>query len=97
MLNWGNRFSICCFLDSHAYPDTYSRYDCLLAAGAVRTFSPEQNILSNLKSFTQQHKDWLFGHISYDLKNEIEGLASFHPDYIQFPLIFFFQPETFIT
>ena len=97
MLNWGNRFGICCFMDSQTYPDAYSRYDCLLAAGAVRIFSPQQNVLSQLKSFAQQQKDWLFGHISYDVKNEIDGLYSAHPDAIQFPILFFFQPETVVT
>jgi len=97
MLNWCNRFSICCFMNSHAYPDNYSRFDCLIAAGAITVFSPEKNILPQLTTFTQQHKDWLFGHISYDLKNNIEGLTSEHPDHIRFPLIFFFQPATVIT
>src|SRR4051794_25523401 len=97
MLNWCNQFSICCFMNSHSYPDTYSSYDCLLAAGAITTFSPENNILPQLRTFTQQHQDWLFGHVSYDIKNEIEGLTSGHPDNTQFPLIFFFQPETVIT
>src|SRR5690349_5600989 len=97
MLNWGNQFGICCFMNSHSYPDAYRRYDCILAVEAVYVFSPQINILSGLKSFTQQHQDWLFGHISYDVKNEIAGLQSTHPDCLDFPLIFFFQPQTVIT
>lgn len=97
MLNWGDQFSICCFMDSNNYPDTYSNYDCLLAAGANIIFAPQRNILPQLKAFRQQYPDWLFGHVCYELKNEIEGLTSEHPDHIQFPLIFFFQPETVIT
>lgn len=97
MLNWGNRFSICCFMDSHAYPDVYSRFDSLLAAGAAHTFSANEHVLPQLTTFIQQHKDWLFGHISYDLKNEIEGLTSVHPDNIRFPILSFFQPETVVT
>jgi len=97
MLNWGDQFSICCFMDSHNYPDTYSSYDCLLAAGANTIFAPQKNILSQFSAFRQQYPDWLFGHVCYELKNEIEVLTSEHPDHIQFPLIFFFQPETVIT
>jgi para-aminobenzoate synthetase component 1 len=39
---------------------------------------------------------WLFGHLSYDLKNEIEQVSSSHPDLIQFPDLFFFEPEIVI-
>ncbi len=97
MLNWANRFGICCFLDSHSYAGGYRRYDCLLAAGAATVFSPARNLLPQLKEFTRKNNDWLFGHISYDVKNEIESLTSAHPDNIQFPLLFFFQPQTVIT
>ncbi len=94
MLNWTNRFSICCFMDSHQYRDQYSVYDCIAAGDAVASFLPEKDTLSQLKTFTQQHNDWLFGHISYDLKNEIEGLSSSHKDSLWFPDVFFFQPKT---
>jgi len=39
---------------------------------------------------------WLFGHLGYDLKNEIEGLQSGHPDKLGFPDIFFFEPTIII-
>ncbi len=39
---------------------------------------------------------WLFGHLSYDLKNEIEELSSSHIDRINFPGLFFFEPEILI-
>ena len=93
MLSWINRFSICCFMDSHDYKHAYSVYDCLAAAGAASVCLPEQNKLSSLQAFTQQNKDWLFGHVGYDLKNEIEHLSSRHKDSLQFPDLFFFQPE----
>jgi para-aminobenzoate synthetase component 1 len=94
MLSWANRFNICCFLDNHQYHSTHQTVECLVAAGAVQIFSPKENILAQLSEFTQQHNDWLFGHIGYDLKNEIAPLQSQHPDHINFPDLFFFQPET---
>jgi para-aminobenzoate synthetase component 1 len=94
MLSWANRFNICCFLDNHQYHSTYQTVECLVAAGAVQIFSPKENILTQLREFTEQHNDWLFGHIGYDLKNEIAPLQSQHPDHINFPDLFFFQPET---
>ena len=94
MLGWVNQFNICSFLDNHQYHSTYQTVECLAAAGAVQLFRAEKNILNQLNTFSQQHKDWLFGHISYDCKNDIEPLHSSHPDHIGFPDIFFFQPET---
>ncbi len=94
MLNWVNRFNICCFLDNHQYRSAHQSVECLAAAGAVNIFSPQKNLLPQLSEFSREHNDWLFGHISYDLKNEIEPLRSAHPDHIGFPDAFFFQPET---
>lgn len=94
MLNWVNRFNICCFLDNHGYASTHQTVECLAAAGSVNIFSPDENRLSKLDDFISAQKDWLFGHIGYDLKNETASLTSAHPDHIGFPDLFFFQPET---
>jgi para-aminobenzoate synthetase component 1 len=101
MLSWANRFNICSFLDNHQYHSIPSTRDqtveCLVAAGAVQSFSAEKNILPQLQDFCSRQTDWLFGHINYDLKNEIENLHSAHPDHIGFPTIFFFQPEIVLS
>lgn len=93
MLSWANQFNICCFLDNNEYTDKYHSYDWLLAVGGSKIFSPQKNILSSLRNFYESHNDWLFGHVNYDLKNEIEQLTSSHRDFICFPDIFLFQPE----
>lgn len=93
MLNWANRFNICCFLDNHQYTSGYQTIECMAAAGAAAVFSPQENILEALEKFCALHPDWLFGHLGYDLKNETEPLQSKHPDQIGFPDAFFFQPE----
>src|SRR3954453_13300745 len=93
MLSWANQFNICCFFDNHQYNNKYHSYEWLLAADAAEIFSPKQNILSKLYNFCNLHNDWLFGHISYDLKNEIEQITSSHEDCIEFPDIFLFQPN----
>jgi para-aminobenzoate synthetase component 1 len=92
MLNWANQFNICCFLDDNRYNQKFNTYECLLGAGAKQIFSPANNILQQLKAFYPTHNDWLFGHINYDLKNEIENLHSRNPDNIGFPTICLFQP-----
>ena len=38
-------------------------------------------------------KDWIFGSITYDAKNDIEKLISLNDDLIEFPDLFFFQPK----
>jgi para-aminobenzoate synthetase component 1 len=93
MLHWANQFSICCFLDNNQYTTSHHSYEWLLAAGATEVFSPSNNILDSLKQFFTKETDWLFGHVSYDLKNEIENLTSSHADNVQFPDIFLYRPE----
>ncbi|HEY1018962.1 MAG TPA: anthranilate synthase component I family protein [Sediminibacterium sp.] len=94
MLSWVNRFNICCFLDNHQYSSSHQSVECLAAAGSVSIFSPRENIFTSLEELYRNNKDWLFGHLAYDLKNAVAPLHSSHPDQIGFPDIFFFRPET---
>jgi para-aminobenzoate synthetase component 1 len=97
MLNWCNRFNICCFLDNHHYNLSHHSIECLLAAGSVRSVSaPAGSALSSAQAFSSEQNDWIFGHIGYDLKNEIEFLSSENPDRIGFPDLFFFVPRYII-
>jgi len=97
MLNWINRFGICCFMDSHNYDDKYHRYDCLVGVDAYKSFSPRSNIFQQLDAFYSENNDWIFGHLGYDLKNGIEDLHSFHINKTGFPDIFFFIPEIVLS
>ena len=94
MLNWGNRFNICSFLDNHNYHLSHSTIECVLAAGAISAVEANAgDALTKLSVFQKGNDDWLFGHLSYDLKNEVESLSSSHPDGIGFPDLFFFIPR----
>ncbi len=94
MLSWANQFNICCFLDNHQYDFPLHSQECVLAAGAHSIFSENAgNAFSSLERFIDQNPDWIFGHLGYDLKNEIEKLQSSHIDYIGFPDLCFFVPE----
>jgi para-aminobenzoate synthetase component I len=95
MLNWANRFNIFLFLDSKDYKDKYSSEEWILAVEALDKFLPTDDLLADLKSFTSK-KDWIFGHVNYDLKNYIEPLSSNHADNIGFPDIFLFVPAIII-
>ena len=51
------------------------------------------NAFEDLKQYQQQTKDWLFGYLSYDVKNDVEDLHSNNFDGLHFPDLFFFQPK----
>jgi para-aminobenzoate synthetase component I len=97
VLNWANRFSTFCFLDNHQYNMRPHTVECMLAVGSKRIFTTNAgDALNGLQHFIDQKPSWLFGHLGYDLKNEIEGFTSSHPDHIGFTDICFFEPETII-
>jgi para-aminobenzoate synthetase component I len=97
MLNWANQFSIFCFLDNHSYQIEPHSEECLLAAGSRRSISCHSgNALEQLQQLINEKPSWLFGHLGYDIKNEVENLSSSHPDGIGFPDLFFFEPEIII-
>jgi para-aminobenzoate synthetase component 1 len=97
VLNWAKRFDTFCFLDNHQYQLEPHTMECLLAAGIKRKISCNAgNALEQLQQFIDAGNNWLFGHLGYDLKNEIEQVSSLHPDRIQFPDLFFFEPEIVI-
>lgn len=91
MLGWTKQFNIFCFLDNHNYSIQPQQYECLLAAGAVDFIS--SNNLNDIDSFLQKHSDWVFGHLSYELKNSIHQQTSNKKDPIGFPLLYFFVPQ----
>ena len=94
MLNWLSRFNFCCFLDNHQYSIAPQTLECIAAAGSIAIIQPGQaDRLDAIDRFTLGQQDWIFGHLGYDLKNEIEGLRSNHEDHIGFPAAFLFVPE----
>ncbi|HXS56243.1 MAG TPA: anthranilate synthase component I family protein [Hanamia sp.] len=93
LLNFVPKFSNFCFLDNHQYEFDKS-YECIAAAGSIASVvTTEDHSLTDLSRFQKENDDWVFGHLSYDIKNEIEQLTSQNFDGIQFPGMFFFVPE----
>lgn len=93
MLNWANQFNIFCFLDNQNYQSTFNSYECMLAVDVESSYEISSDSLLNANTFFKNSNDWLFGHISYDIKNNFEKLKSTNPDFIEFPELFFFQPK----
>ncbi|KQB99097.1 anthranilate synthase component I family protein [Pedobacter sp. Hv1] len=97
-MQWAASFEVCCCLDSNHYHDPYSQYDCLIAVGAAQELKENAGeAFAKLKSFYEQHHEWMFGLLSYELKNEIENLNTTHTDQLGFPDLFFFVPEYLIA
>ena len=94
LLTWAQQFREVVFMDSNDYPRDYSSYDCILALDAFTSIKTDyHNAFDDLKQYQQITKDWLFGYLSYDLKNDIEDLHSNNFDGLDFPDLFFFQPK----
>ncbi|MFV8394090.1 anthranilate synthase component I family protein [Flavobacterium sp. LB2P6] len=94
LLFWSQQFREIIYLDSNDYPKNYSSYDCVLAVDALTSIKTDcHNAFEDLKQYQQSTKDWLFGYLSYDLKNDIEPLHSTNFDGLDFSDLYFFQPK----
>lgn len=94
LLIWAQQFREITFMDSNDYPQEYSNYDCILAVDALTSIQTDShNAFEDLKQYQQITKDWIFGYLSYDLKNDIEELQSQNVDGLHFPDLFFYQPK----
>ncbi|HOU46421.1 MAG TPA: anthranilate synthase component I family protein [Chitinophagales bacterium] len=84
-----------CLLDSNNYPNyPHASINSIVAIDAIEIFCENNNGLSKFQDFQQRHKDWIFGYLSYDLKNEIENLKVVQKsDALAFPLLQFFIPK----
>ncbi|MFD0940691.1 anthranilate synthase component I family protein [Pedobacter boryungensis] len=97
-LQWATSFEVCCCLDSNKYTDPYTQYDCLIAVGSDKSLAAKTgSAFDQLHSFYDKHTDWMFGLLSYELKNEVEDLNSKHTDQLDFPDLFFFIPTYLIA
>lgn len=94
LLHWSQQFREVVFLDSNDYHQKYRSYDIVLAVDALTSIKTDYfNAFEDLHQYYHQTKDWLFGYLSYDLKNDTEALKSNNFDGLDFPDMFFFQPK----
>ena len=79
-------------LQSHDYPDPYGKYQILAAFGAKRLLKSNKDPFEQWEAMLKEKQSWLFGHLNYDLKNDIENLKSEHPKRFNFSQLSFFEP-----
>ncbi len=97
LLNWSENFHEAMWFDSNDYQQSHSDFDAVLAVDALTSLKTDAfNAFDDLESYQSTIGDWLFGYLSYDLKNDIEALKSENIDMLKFPELFFFQPKKII-
>ncbi|MFD1015127.1 anthranilate synthase component I family protein [Winogradskyella rapida] len=94
LLLWGQQFTDVIWLDSNQHKDEYSRYDAVLAVEAFTSITTDYDEgFSRLREYQSTTEDWIFGYLTYDLKNGLEPLKSQNFDGLGFPDLYFFQPQ----
>lgn len=97
LLSWAQGFEEVAWLDSNLHTDRYSTFDALLAVDGISSLVTDaQNAFSDLEEYQSDIRDWIFGYLTYDLKNDIEQISSDNFDGLHFPELYFFQPKKII-
>lgn len=98
LLLWAQQFEEIVWLDSNTQTNsdtqTYGSYDAILAVDALTGIKTDwHNAFQKLEEYRKTTNDWLFGYLTYDLKNDTENLTSTNHDQLHFPDLCFFQPK----
>ncbi|MBC2845365.1 anthranilate synthase component I family protein [Winogradskyella flava] len=94
LLLWAQQFDDVVWLDSNNHKDKYSSYDAILAVDAFTSLKTDCfDAFNRLQEYQTTTKDWIFGYLTYDLKNATETLTSNNFDGLDFPELYFFQPK----
>ena len=94
LVSWAQQFEEVVWLDSNQRLQSHASYDAVLAVDAFTGIKTDAlNGFKKLKEYQESTKDWIFGYLSYDLKNDIEPLSSKNFDGLYFPDLYFFQPK----
>ena len=94
LLLWSQQFDSVVWLDSNNYNHNQLQYDAILAVDEFTSIQTDyKHAFNKLKEYQGITKDWIFGYLTYDLKNDVEVLTSSNFDGLEFPDLYFFQPQ----
>ncbi len=94
ILIWAQQYEAISWLDSNQYNQKYSSFDAILAVDEFTSIKTDYtNAFDKLKEYQSITNDYLFGYLSYDLKNDVENLSSKNFDGLDFSDLYFFQPQ----
>lgn len=97
LLLWAVQFNEVVWLDSNLHKDKYSRFDAVLAVDAFTAIKTDYHqAFNDLSAYQKATNDWIFGYLTYDLKNDLEQLTSSNYDGLNVPDLQFFQPKKMI-
>lgn len=92
LLAWSEQFEEVTWLDSNNYPQQSTSLDAVLAVQAFTVLKTDySNAFDKLREYQETTADWIFGYLSYDLKNDVEKLTSANFDGLHFPDLYFFS------
>lgn len=94
LLAWAQQYETAVWLDSNHHEQNYSTYESILAVDEFTGIKTDaHNAFEKLKEYQSTTQDYIFGYIGYDVKNDTENLNSSNFDGLDFPDIYFFQPQ----
>ena len=94
LLTWSQQFNEVNWMDSNHFNQKHSSFDAMMAVDAFTCIQTDYyEAFVKLKEYQSMIKDWIFGYLTYDLKNAVEDLESNNFDGLQFPELYFFQPK----
>ncbi len=98
LLSWSQQFDELVCLDSNPVFNKanlkYTSFDFILATDALTALKTDYiEAFDKLEEYRIATNDWIFGYLTYDLKNDVEELTSSNPDFVLFPDLYFFQPK----
>ncbi|QQX75881.1 MULTISPECIES: aminodeoxychorismate synthase component I [Aequorivita] len=94
LLLWAQQFDEVVWMDSNNYSQKHATYQAILAVDAFTAIKTDaHNAFDKLKDYQHSTADWIFGYMTYDLKNDVEKLNSNNFDGLGFPDLYYFQPK----
>ena len=94
LLRWAQQYETAVWLDSNNHNQSYTSFHSILAVDEFTSIQTDVvNAFEKLKEYQSITQDYLFGYLSYDVKNATENLTSTNSDGLGFSELFFFQPQ----
>ena len=94
LLRWAQQYETAVWLDSNNHNQGYTSFHRILAVDEFTSIQTDVvNAFEKLKEYQSITQDYLFGYLSYDVKNATENLTSTNSDGLGFAELFFFQPQ----
>ena len=93
-MSWAQQFNDIVWLDSNNHNGAHNDYDAILAVDAFTSIKTDyDDAFDKLNDYQSTTRDWLFGYLTYDIKNATEALESNNFDGLGFADLYFFQPK----